>query len=531
VPCSVHGAHRHHRKLFLRCGFYSRLHTYGIHHYSPDLETVAEFLRALKTHSSMRGKKAITFYEKYATGLRFEIEKRGAFVAELWAEIDALEFEFYFKSSLMNEMRVFLLTGYDWDDVIEFESVMEGIKSCITHATSSGRTPTWDRVQAATRPNHLLISGDIEGILLTNTWVAEEVSDQVKAILNELEQNRIPARIFSIEWLKETNLLNSWELPYCDVTDVPVLDVGRCIAGTEEGCTNADLIEAVLDRYQEPQYFRLCDALISTFLLHYVLESRKIEDISNLSPAATLRMLLERLARIPAEYRKFGPKSVEFLSRVAASPQGRDHEAVRSLVSVVIDHAPVIAEEEPAVAPEERARKQAMALAGHKVWKTLHSETIAELIAAETAWLEIGTRLDSWPLERPARRRDCVHNLCCAFERELRRAVRSTFDQLSIRWSDVFEDERPSIGEMATLIFAKGSMLTLGSKTRFERTGLYKKFSARDARDLLEISKMRNRAAHGSERPEDDVTPVDVLRVRQLVFVEGAFAVLADAHN
>jgi hypothetical protein len=160
------------------------------------------------------------------------------------------------------------------------------------------------------------------------------------------------------------------------------------------------------------------------------------------------------------------------------------------------------------------------------VWEKFHSETISDLLEAEIAWLHIGKNLDTWPLAKPQRRRDCVHYLCCAFERELRRTIRATFDGLGIPWFDVFEFDAPSISGMRRIFLQSGS-LAREHKAAFEETQLSRFFSVNRAMVLYEIMQIRNRAGHGGDLPRDEVTLADVIRIRDLIFVGKALAAAA----
>src|SRR5262249_48940927 len=148
-----------------------------------------------------------------------------------------------------------------------------------------------------------------------------------------------------IEWLNEGGLFSKWKFPHGEVTEVPVLDVGRCLMGTERGCTNAEFINTTLSHYNDPQYFRLCDALISVFLLRYIPHwiGWKIEEISEYSPVAAIRMLLSHLSRIPPDYRRFSIITIDFLFQVISSSEGDPHrDVLRSILTVVTDYGPVV---------------------------------------------------------------------------------------------------------------------------------------------------------------------------------------------
>jgi hypothetical protein len=247
-----------------------------------------------------------------------------------------------------------------------------------------------------------------------------------------------------------------------------------------------------------------------------------IEEISDYSPQAAIRMLLRHLARIPAEYRRFSSIAIAFLSQIPGS-SGPHQETLRSLLSVVVDYAPIVPEVSAHASIEERARHQVRELVGD-VWGRLEPETIDDLILAEVAWLQIARKLDKWPNEVPLWRRDCAHNLCCAFERELRNSVRLMLDRLNVKWTEVFDmNKSPSVGEMTWQVFSRESALTPDARARAERIELYRYFSGGNFKKLTQIRHIRNRAAHGADSGET-VTLVDVITIRDIMFDKGALA-------
>jgi hypothetical protein len=511
---------------FLSCGFYSSHLTYGVFtsNYSLDRQILSNFLRELKDHPSLAGNfgNVLSFYQKYATGLQHEVKSWDDFEKDSWTEIKELEVGSLFQQTLSLEMAAHLL---DQEDPEEIGRFLGQIENRLNNAIRDGHVPTWDRILAATTPNYAFMSGDLEGIILAQSRIEDDLSDKVKALLKDIGSNNIVVGMFPFDRLTETYQSSTWEFPWRQVTEVPVLDVARCIAGTDDGCTNAELIDETLGHYHDPQYFRVCDALISVFLLHYLSQwtDWKIREASDYSPAAAVRMLLGHLARIPTEYRKFSSRAIAFVAHIAGIYTGPHQRIVRSFVADCVDHAPAIREHEWLPISEDRARQQLRELIGDALWEKLHSETISDLTEAEIAWLHIGKNLDTWPLAKPLRRRDCVHYLCCALERELRRAIRATFQQLKIQWFTVFKHDAPTIGDMRQIFLRDGSLAPT-QKTAFEETQLCKSFSPNGATVLSEIMRIRNRAGHGGDLPNDEITPADVIKMRDLIFIKQVLA-------
>jgi hypothetical protein len=515
---------------FLRRGLHSRHHSYGtIETYRADKDILSEFLKDLASRSSSsKIGKTIAFFQKYATGQPYELSDPDGFETDVWREIDFLELSELFKKNLKVEITELMLDSLGKYFDLDIKPALYAMQECLRYAGDEGRVPTWNRVTAATTPGYVLVRGNIQGMLLHYDYVLDDkVYEETKLILKQLERDQVAVGLFSIEWLNETGF-SFWELPYEEPIDVPVLDFARCIAGTPEGCTNANFVDAVLDHYKTPQFYRHCDALIALFLLRYLSQwtGRRTCEASDFSPGAAIRMLLGHLSLIPNDYRRFSPRMIQFLSHIVQAYGGPQKEIFRLLMSVVHDDGPALPIPATSLVTKELAEQQLRRMVVDEVWETLDRMTRNDLIAAEMAWLEIANILFKWPIEESPHQAACVQSLCRAFERQLRGALRRAFEEAHIRWRDVFRSETPSFGQICRT-FLPSQALSTNDQTRFEGTELCRFFSNPVGLTLSEVVGIRNKAAHGAESSAHQVSPADVIVIRDFVFIKGALAAAA----